>query len=248
MDELVLQYEHPGFIENDPICIPHTFTLQADIEISGLFAAIFSWGQRGTIIAKSKELMNMMGQQPHQFILNHSAKDLKSLATFKHRTFQYDDLLYFIRFLHHHYTSCASLESAFLVDDRCSALEQSLNHFHHYFFSLQEYLPRTKKHLSHPANASTCKRLCMYLRWMVRSSTKGVDFGLWKKISSAQLMIPFDIHVQRIALELRLIDSQQKNWNTVKLLTSRLSELDLLDPVKYDFALFNLGISRKPIH
>ena len=247
LDLLVEQYEVPAFIKEDPISIPHQYSHKPDIEISGLFAAIFSWGQRVTIISKSNELMALMDHQPHQSILHHSTKDLKRLATFKHRTFQYDDLLYFILFLNQHYRSSPSLESAFLINGGCKDLETSLNYFHQYFFSLDAYLPRTKKHLSHPMNGSTCKRLCMYLRWMVRSNDLGVDFGLWKNISADKLMIPFDVHVQRIALELKLINSEYKNWNTVKLLTSRLAELDPNDPAKYDFALFNLGVTKKAI-
>ena len=240
-DSLVKKYEGPSFIENDPICVPHSYSLQADVEISGFFAAIFAWGQRKTIINKSKELMNLMDNAPGDFILHHSVKDLQSLSTFKHRTFQYDDLLYFIHFLHHHYTAYQSLESAFIPDDSFTDLESSLNHFNSIFFSL-DHLSRTRKHISWPASGSTCKRLCMFLRWMVRSNKKGVDFGLWKKISPKDLMMPLDVHVHRVAVQYNLLDEKQRNWKAVKELTQHMKSFDPDDPVKYDFALFNLGI------
>ena len=243
-DSLVKKYEGPSFIENDPICVPHSYSSQVDVEISGFFAAIFAWGQRKTIINKSKELMHMMDNAPGDFILHHSVKDLQALSTFKHRTFQYDDLLYFIHFLHHHYTAHKSLESAFVPEDTFTDLESSLNYFNSIFFSLN-HLNRTRKHISLPASGSTCKRLCMYLRWMVRSNKKGVDFGIWKKISPKDLMMPLDVHVHRIAVQYNILDEKQRNWKAVKELTQRMKSFDPEDPVRYDFALFNLGVRDK---
>ena len=243
-DSLVKKYEGPSFIENDPICVPHSYSSQVDVEISGFFAAIFAWGQRKTIINKSKELMHMMDNAPGDFILHHSVKDLQALSTFKHRTFQYDDLLYFIHFLHHHYTAHKSLESAFVPEDTFTDLESSLNYFNSIFFSLN-HLNRTRKHIPLPASGSTCKRLCMYLRWMVRSNKKGVDFGMWKKITSKDLMMPLDVHVHRIAVQYNLLDEKQRNWKAVKELTQRMKSFDPEDPVRYDFALFNLGVRDK---
>lgn len=243
-DSLVKKYEGPSFIENDPICVPHSYSSQVDVEISGFFAAIFAWGQRKTIINKSKELMHMMDNAPGDFILHHSVKDLQALSTFKHRTFQYDDLLYFIHFLHHHYTAHKSLESAFVPEDTFTDLESSLNYFNSIFFSLN-HLNRTRKHIPLPASGSTCKRLCMYLRWMVRSNKKGVDFGIWKKITPKDLMMPLDVHVHRIAVQYNLLDEKQRNWKAVKELTQRMKSFDPEDPVRYDFALFNLGVRDK---
>lgn len=247
LDRLVVQFETPDFISQDPISIPHAYMNPADIEISGLFAAVFSWGQRATIINKSRELMNYMGNSPYDFILDHRQKDLKKLLEFKHRTFQTTDLLYFIRFLKMHYSKHPSLESAFIKNESFETLEESLNHFRDYFFSLKDFPGRTQKHISHPLTGSTCKRLCMYFRWMVRSNQRGVDFGLWKRITPADLIIPLDVHVQRVSLQLGLIKHQKTNWQAVIELTDRLKDFDRADPVKYDFALFNLGIQKLPL-
>jgi len=212
-----------------------------------LFTAIFSWGQRKTIISKSTELMKRMDDEPHRFILDHSAKDLINLKGFKHRTFQQEDLMYFIRFLHYHYTHSSSLESAFLINGTCRDIETSLENFYNLFFNLDAVPQRTRKHISHPFSLSTCKRLCMYLRWMVRSKQKGVDFGLWKKIKPLQLQIPMDVHVHRVAQRLGLLSTPKRNWSAVTELTRHLREFDPEDPVKYDFALFNLGQLKHPL-
>lgn len=244
LDELVELYECQRFIENDPISIPHGYTKKQDIEISGLFASIFAWGLRKTIINKSKELMSLMDNAPHQFILHSNTLDLKILKKFKHRTFQFDDLLYFIHFLKFHYSQNQSLETAFLPIDLKPCSAPDLNSFHSYFFSL-EHLPRTKKHVSNPLSGSTCKRICMYLRWMVRSNAKGVDFGIWKQIKPENLNIPLDVHVHRVAVKLGLLTENQRNWNAVLELTGKLKSLDSSDPVKYDFALFNLSVKNR---
>ncbi len=240
-DSIVEKYERPSFIEHDPICIPHAFISQADREISGFFAAVFAWGQRKTIISKSRELMRLFDNAPLHFILHHNEKDLKSLSAFKHRTFNLDDLLYFIYFLKHHFSANLSLESAFLNNKIFTDLETSLNYFYSYFFSL-DHLSRTRKHISSPVSGSACKRLCMFLRWMVRSDKNGVDFGIWKKITPRDLMIPLDLHVHRIAVQYNLLGEKQRNWNAVKELTARMKAFDPNDPVKYDFALFNLSL------
>lgn len=246
-DEKVRQYNQPSFIQDDPVCIPHLFTKKADIEIAGLFAAIFAWGNRTTIISKSKELMGLMGNAPHDFCLNHSAKDLQSLMAFKHRTFNTTDLLYFIEFLKYHYTYHTSLEEAFLKIPlgEENKIEQSLIHFHNYFFSLEHVPGRTKKHIATPYKGSTCKRINMYLRWMVRKDKNGVDFGIWKKIKPSELICPIDLHVARVAKRFHLLHRQQIDWLAATELTRYLRTLDADDPVKYDFALFGLGVTEK---
>lgn len=243
----VKQYNRPSFIKDDPVCIPHLFTKKQDIEIAGLFAAIFAWGNRTTIINKSKELMGLMGNKPHDFCLNHSENDLRSLLQFKHRTFNATDLLYFIAFLKHHYTNNNSLETAFLKIPRGEehTMEQSLIHFHNYFFSLEHVPGRTKKHIATPYKGSTCKRINMYLRWMVRRDKNGVDFGIWKKISPADLVCPIDLHVARVAKRFDLLHRKQTDWLAAVELTAYLKKLDPLDPVKFDFALFGLGVMEK---
>ncbi len=244
------QYNQPEFIENDPISVPHAFKSKQDIEIMGFFAATLAWGQRKTIINKCNELAERMDNDPYNFVFNHQEADLKALLGFKHRTFNDTDLLYFISFFKHHYSSYPSLENAFcgLSGEPLNAaetIEEALNSFRSYFFNLP-YVPyRTMKHVSSPAQRSGCKRLNMYLRWMVRKDDKGVDFGLWENISPAQLVCPCDVHVDRVARRLKLISRKTTDWLTAVELTARLKEFDPLDPVKYDFALFGLGVEEK---
>ncbi len=243
LNSKVEQYNQPSFIKDDPISIPHLFTKKQDIEIAAFFAAIFSWGNRTTIINKSKALMQLMQMQPYQFILHHSAKDLQQLLGFKHRTFNTTDLLYFIAFLHHHYQNHKSLETAFTQWG--NTVEQMLIGFHYYFFSLEHEPERTKKHIATPEKKSNCKRLNMFLRWMVRKDDTGVDFGLWQNIQPAQLICPIDVHVARVAKRFGLLQRKQIDWLAAVELTDYLSTLDATDPVKYDFALFGLGVMEK---
>lgn len=245
LDERVEMYNQPGFIENDPICIPHYYSKKQDIEIAGFFAATLAWGQRTTIIKKSKELFALMDNAPHDFLINHHLKDLKVFEQFKHRTFNATDCLYFIRFLSEHYKKNDSLESAFPVNTDDNDVEKALIHFHKLFFALEDFPPRTKKHIATPVRKSACKRINMYLRWMVRKDKKGVDFGLWNSISPAQLICPCDLHVERVARKLKLITRKPVDWLTAVELTLALRKLDPKDPVKYDFALFGLGIEER---
>lgn len=236
-------YNQPFFIPNDPISIPHLFTKKQDIEIAGFFAAIFAWGNRTTIISKSKELLQRMDNAPHDFIQTHSPKNLKRFLHFKHRTFNSTDLLYFISFLQMHFKNNQSLETAFTIHG--DTIEKMLTGFHHYFFSLPDVPVRTKKHISTPEKKSTCKRLNMYLRWMVRRDGNGVDFGIWKNISPARLVCPIDVHVARVARKLGILQRKQTDWQAALELTQYLQTLDKKDPVKYDFALFGLGAVEK---
>lgn len=243
LDRKVKEYNRPAFIKDDPIAIPHSFTQKQDIEIAGFFAAVFAWGNRTTIINKSKELMKRMDNSPYSFIKDHSPKDLQRLKNFRHRTFREDDLYYFIEFFHQHYLKHHSLESAFFAIADLDT-EHSLTNFKKYFFSF-EHLKRTEKHISSPVQGSTCKRLNMYLRWMVRKDNKGVDFGLWKNTSPSKLICPIDVHVARVAKKLGLLKRKQVDWPAAMELTEALRKLDKHDPVKYDFALFNLGVIEK---
>ena len=282
LDAKVEQYNRPEFIKNDPIAIPHQFSVPQDIEIMGFFASVLAWGQRKTIINKCIELIDRMDGAPYDFIINHQESDLQNLLEFKHRTFNDTDLLYFINFLEHHYNEYDSLEDAFLpsvtglkkskvfrdefkekssfvfpdllASETCLAsnlqntspdAEFILNHFRTYFFSLPDFPERTKKHISSPMQKSTCKRLNMFLRWMVRKDKAGVDFGLWERIAPSVLICPCDVHVERVARKLNLISRKQTDWQTAIELTERLREFDSEDPVKYDFALFGLGIEEK---
>lgn len=241
------KYDNPAFIPNDPVCIPHAFTRKQDIEISGFFAAILAWGQRKTIINKCRELMQRFGNQPYDFVLNHRDSDLKELLGFKHRTFNDTDLLYLVHFLQQHYLSSDSLETAFTGTENQTFTKQRdrLAHFYDTVFSLPEAPNRTRKHISSPAKNSACKRINMYLRWMVRKDAFGVDFGLWETMKPADLICPCDVHVDRVARKLGLIQRPQTDWHTAEELTTALRTFDPNDPVKYDFALFGLGIEEK---
>ncbi|HRO70462.1 MAG TPA: TIGR02757 family protein [Chitinophagaceae bacterium] len=240
LDKKVDEYNQPFFIKGDPVCIPHLFSKKQDIEIAGFFAAIFAWGHRTTIIQKSKELMQRMEMKPHAFCLSDDETRLKAIEGFKHRTFNDTDLLYFIEFFHHHYHHHSSLEQAFTMQGR--TIEEMLTGFHQYFLSLPDVPRRTRKHIADPSRGSTCKRLNMFLRWMVRYDKSGVDFGIWKEISPSQLICPIDLHVARVARHFRLLDRKQTDWQAALELTEYLRTLDKDDPVKYDFALFGLGV------
>lgn len=242
MDAKVDEYNRKSFIETDPISIPHAFSLKQDVEITGFFASIFAWGQRKTIINKTFELVDRMGGEPYNFIVNHSDDDLKDLLGFKHRTFNDTDLLYFIDFLKRHYTKHDSLEDAFIPDGGFVDMESALIHFEKYFFDSPNAPQRTRKHVATPARNSTCKRLSMYLRWMVRSDDRGVDFGIWKKIPTSHLVCPIDVHVDRTARQFGLITRPQTDWKTAMELTDNLRKMDPEDPSKYDFALFGISV------
>lgn len=253
LDAKVAQYNRPEFIENDPVTIPHIFSGKQDIEIMGFWAATLAWGQRVTIIKKCKELIALMDGAPYDFIINHEEPDLKKLLQFKHRTFNDVDTLYFIGFFRQHYERFESLEDAFVPmpsgplkgEQKEHGVEAYLNHFRSYFFSLPDFPHRTKKHVSSPSQKSTCKRLNMFLRWMVRKDDNGVDFGIWNRIKPADLICPLDLHVDRVSRKLNLITRKQTDWQTAIELTERLREFDPNDPVKYDFALFGLGIEER---
>jgi uncharacterized protein (TIGR02757 family) len=245
LDQKVEDYNQPSFILADPISIPHRFSQLQDREIAGFFAAIFAWGNRRIIINKTTELMHLMDDAPYQFILHHTDNDLKKLLAFKHRTFNTTDLLYCIQFFQHHYVTHISLEQAFFPNKTIASVEKGLNHFHHYFFSLPDAPERTQKHIAAPFKKSTCKRLNMYLRWMVRKDNKGVDFGIWNHIAPKELICPIDVHVARVARKLGLIKRPITDWQTALELTDNLRQMDPKDPTKYDFALFGLGVTEK---
>ncbi len=245
LDEKVDQFNGPDFIELDPVSIPHQFKKKQDIEIAGLMAAVMAWGQRVTIINKANDFLSRMDNAPHDFLLNHKSNDLKRFKNFKHRTFNETDALYFIEFLSEYYKNNKSLETAFGVLPSDEHVGKGLENFHRFFFSLEDFPDRTRKHISTPERKSACKRITMFLRWMVRTDNKGVDFGLWKSISPSQLICPCDLHVERVARKLKLIKRKQVDWQTALELTANLKGLDPFDPVKYDFALFGLGVTEK---
>jgi uncharacterized protein (TIGR02757 family) len=244
LEEKTALYNTPDFIPNDPISIPHRFSKKQDIEIMGFWAAILAWGQRKTIINKCLELAVMMDHAPHDFILNHQDSDLKPFLNFRHRTFNATDTLYFLDFFKNYYSQYDSLEFAFsnFIKKDDVTIENGLIGFNTLFRKSENFPARTGKHIANPLRKSSCKRLNMFLRWMVRKDEKGVDFGIWNQISPGQLVCPCDVHVDRVARLLGLIKRPVTDWRTAIELTASLRELDPSDPAKYDFALFGLGI------
>lgn len=253
LNEKAWQYNNKNFIESDPISIPHRFSLKQDIEIAAFFAATLAWGQRKTIINKCNELLNMMDNRPYDFLIHHQPNDLKPFLKFKHRTFNATDALYFIESLSVFYKTHTSLEEAFVqnldLTQPAAAdvflIEQALIQFNKVFFGLPDVPQRTRKHVSTPARKSACKRLNMFLRWMVRQDACGVDFGIWKQISPSQLVCPCDVHVERVARKLKLISRKGMDWQTAIELTTNLRKLNAADPVLYDFALFGVGVMER---
>ena len=244
LEEKTEQYNQPDFIRHDPISIPHRFSKKQDIEIMGFWAAILAWGQRKTIINKCIELSQFMDNAPHDFVLNHQESDLKRFLNFKHRTFNATDTLYFLHFFQDYYRKNDSLEGAFSchISNSDTTIEKALIGFHNMFIDSEDFPSRTRKHIATPIRKSSCKRLNMFLRWMVRKDNKGVDFGLWNNIRPSQLVCPCDVHVDRVARLLGLLKRPVTDWQTALELTASLRLIDPADPAKFDFALFGLGI------
>ncbi len=244
LDGAADRYNRPDFITADPISIPHRFSKLQDREIMAFWAATLAWGQRKTIIQSANRLAELMDNAPYDFIINHLEQDRARFESFKHRTFQATDTLWFLEFFQNFYRKNASLETAFSrhLSPNDPTVENALRGFHNDFFDHPFAPERTRKHVATPARGSTCKRLNMFLRWMVRKDNAGVDFGIWENISPAQLLIPLDVHVERVARRLGLLHRKQTDWQSVLELTSNLRDFDPVDPVRYDFALFGMGV------
>ncbi|MCW0485195.1 TIGR02757 family protein [Riemerella anatipestifer] len=236
-------YNHPNFIEQDPIQIPHRFSLKQDIEISGFIAATIAWGNRKSIIKSANHIMELMGQSPLDFVLNHTDKDLDKIGTRAiHRTFNSKDLIYFIQRFRHLYQSHSSMEELLLPQDGETNFYHALERFRNAFLDTTTQ-HRSHKHISSTYKKSAAKRLMMFLRWMVRKDNKGVDFGIWEQLDPALLSIPLDVHTGNIARQLQLITRTQNDWKTVEELDHTIRKWDAKDPAKYDFALFGLSVS-----
>lgn len=241
LDEKAAFYNRPKFIESDPIQIPHLFSKKEDIEIAGFLVATIAWGNRKSIINNGKKLMDLIEHSPFDFVMDHSEKDLLPLSHFVHRTFNGDDLIYFIKALKHIYVNYNGLEAVFSRHAEKDSLQRSIHEFKKVFFALP-HSPRVEKHVSDPLKNSAAKRINMYLRWMVRLDDTGVDFGIWESLSPSQLSCPLDVHTGTIARKLKLIKRKQNDGKALVQLDACLRELDPNDPVKYDFALFGLGV------
>ncbi len=242
LDEKSDQYNRLEFIQSDPILVPHSFTNPEDIEISGFLTSTIAWGRRKTIIKNAFQLMNLMGNKPHDFILEASYHDLNALKHFCHRTFNGIDTVYFIKSLKNIYTKYGGLKRMFENNfARFGNLKEVLIAFRHFFFELP-FSERTKKHIANIQKGASAKRLNMFLRWMVRKDNRGVDFGLWDMIPPSALYIPLDVHTGNVSRKLKLLSRKQNDWQSVEELTKKLREFNPCDPVKYDYALFGLGI------
>lgn len=247
LEEKATFYNNIDFIEKDPISIPHLFTKKEDIEIAGFLTATMAWGQRVTIINKSRELMNRMDNSPYDYILNASEKEAQCLSSFVHRTFQGDDCMYFISAIQQIYKQLGGLEVAFTKGyEPNKSIKESITGFREVFFSF-DHLHRTRKHVPDPQTGSAAKRINMFLRWMVRNDTKGVDFGIWKNFNTSDLLCPLDLHSGNVARKFGLLERKLNDWQAVEELTANLRIFDPADPVKYDFALFGTGVNEKTL-
>ena len=247
LDEKLSLFNNPGFIKNDPVSVPHLFSLNQDIEIAGFLAAMLSWGQRSVIIANSLRLIQMMDNEPYDFLLNASGTEFKRFTGFVHRTFNTDDCLFFLQALRTLYKESESLESYFNIGYMKEiSIKQGIKTFRDSFLRVP-HLTRSEKHFPDPEKGSSAKRLNMFLRWMVRNDNRGVDFGIWKTISPAHLMCPLDVHSGHTARKLGLLNRRQDDWKAVEELTANLRTFDAGDPVKYDFALFGLSAGQKKL-
>lgn len=241
LEQKVLQYNTQQFIESDPIQIPHLFTLREDIEIAGFLAATISWGNRKMIIQNANKMMQLLGNAPYDFVMSHSEPDLERLENFVHRTFNGRDFSTFITGLKNIYQNHGGLEAVFNTHQESDNLQKSIHELKKIFFEIV-HQSRTQKHLSDPLNNSAAKRINMYLRWMVRQDHAGVDLGIWKSISPSKLSCPLDVHSGNVARKLGLLHRKQNDAKALSELDLNLRKLDKNDPVKYDFALFGLGV------
>ncbi len=237
LDEKVVQYEHPKFIQSDPIQLVHQFTKKEDIEIAGLLISTIAWGNRTMIIRSGERILDIMGNTPHEFIMNYEAN---TLPDFVHRTFNAMDLDFFFRALKRIYQKFNSLEDSFYSDPKFPGVQGRIVSFRKEMFE-ETHEKRSEKHISDPSRNSAAKRLNMYLRWMVRDAKYGVDFGVWRSIPKSELMIPLDVHTARVAAKLKLLKRKQNDWKALEEVMHVLKKFDPNDPAKYDFALFGLG-------
>ncbi|ESU25118.1 hypothetical protein FEDK69T_00850 [Flavobacterium enshiense DK69] len=241
LDEKVELYNNPNFIESDPIQIPHSYTLKEDIEIAGFLASVIAWGNRKMIIRNAQKKMDLMGNSPFDFVMSHTEKDLERLENFVHRTFNGQDFIGFIKSLQNIYKNHGGLEAVFALHQEENSMQKSISEFKKIFFEIN-HLTRTEKHLPDPLSGSAAKRINMYLRWMCRKDNKGVDFGIWKSIAPSKLSCPLDVHSGNVARKLELLTRKQNDAKALLELDKNLRLLDPTDPVKYDFALFGLGV------
>lgn len=234
------QYNNLNFIETDPIQIPHRFSIKEDIEISGFLAATIAWGNRKMIIKNATHMMGLMGNSPFDFIMSATDRQIASIDRMVHRTFNTEDFRYFIKSLKNIYMHHEGLEGVF-SNREVGDVQNRISAFKKVFFEI-DHQQRTTKHISDPMKGSSSKRINMFLRWMCRKDSKGVDFGIWKKIAPSELSCPLDIHSGNVARTLGILKRTQNDQKALQELDASLRMFDSEDPVKYDFALFGLGV------
>ncbi len=244
LEEKAARYQNPEFLTSDPIQVPHGFSLRQDIEISGFLTATIAWGNRLSIIRSASTMMDLMDRSPYDFVMHAGEKELNQVEDFVHRTFCGTDLRCFILALRHLYNTYGGMEPLFETYAEPTNLQKAITEVRRHFFEIP-HPSRSEKHFSDPSRGSAAKRINMFLRWMVRPSTSGVDFGLWKRLKPAQLSCPLDVHSGKVARALGLLKRKQNDARAVAELDAALRRLDLEDPVKYDFALFGLGVFEK---
>ncbi|WP_426474722.1 TIGR02757 family protein [Chryseobacterium balustinum] len=244
LDEKADVYNSLEFIQDDPIQIPHRFSLKQDVEIAGFLSATISWGNRKSIIKSAEKILDIMGNSPYDFVMNYSENDLNSIKDKSiHRTFNGEDFAYFIKQFNKIYKENESLENLFLINENESNFQHSIERFRQNFLGIEKH--RTHKHVSSPYKNSSSKRIIMFLRWMTRKDNRGVDFGIWENIDQKFLSIPLDVHTGNISRKLGLISRTQNDWKTVEELDLVIRKFDETDPAKYDFALFGLGVTKE---
>ncbi|WP_084060896.1 TIGR02757 family protein [Cellulophaga tyrosinoxydans] len=244
LDEKVIEYNRPTFLDADPIQIPHSYTLKEDIEISAFLTATIAWGNRKSIITNAKKMMELLDNSPYDFILNHKKADLARFDNFVHRTFNSEDLKFFIISLKNIYLKHGGLEAIFKKNSINNSMQPAISEFKNVFFEIP-HPKRTTKHISDPMRGSAAKRINMFLRWMVRDAFTGVDFGIWQSIPTAYLSCPLDVHSGNVARKLNLLKRKQNDAKALAELDKNLRKMDANDPAKYDFALFGLGVFEK---
>lgn len=243
LDTLAERYNNSSFIAEDPISIPHQFSTKEDIEISGFLVATIAWGNRLSIVKNGNRMMEIMGGEPHRFLLESSAIEKEEMNNFVHRTFNRDDFTYFLQSLANIYKTQGGIGAFFEREyAKTGDIREVMNHFRKLFFEL-EHPTRVEKHLSSITKGAACKRVNMYLRWMVREDATGVDFGLWKTIPASALYLPLDVHSATVGRGLGLLERKQNDWKSVEEITENLRTFDPSDPVRYDYALFGVGVN-----
>lgn len=244
LEHFYKKYHQPSFIANDPIQVAYFYKQKEDVEIASFFTTLLAWGNRKQIIRNAKLLMSLMDNKPYDFMVTIKKKDINRFDSFKHRTINGNDIKELLWALHKIYQDHGGLEHLFTDaykrhNDIYFALEV-------FYKTVSSYTQSSHclKHISNVSKNSAAKRLNLFLRWMIREDDRKVDFGLWKSIPASALYIPLDVHVSNVARKLGLLKRKANNWKAVQELTENLRLFDKNDPIKYDYALFGMGLEK----